>query len=79
MHGGAFLGKLKFLLKMFLVNFVKSEVFANGPRYQGSIPGLVIQNTQKMVLSAALLSTQHYKVQIKDKVDQFREWSSTLP
>ena len=25
------------------------------------------------------LNTQHYKVRIKDKVEQFREWSSTLP
>ena len=32
----------------------------------------------KMVLDAALLSTQHYKVRIKSKVEQSREWSSTL-
>ena len=29
-----------------------------------------------MVLDAALLSTQHYKVRIKDKVEQSREKSS---
>ena len=34
---------------------------------------------QKMVLGAALLNTQHYKVRIKGKVEQSREWSSTLP
>ena len=34
---------------------------------------------KKMVLDAALLNTQHYQVRIKGKVDQSREWSSTLP
>ena len=33
---------------------------------------------KKMVLDAALLNTQHYKVQIKDKVKQSRELSSAL-
>ena len=32
-----------------------------------------------MVLDAALLSIQHYKVTIKGKVKQSREWSSILP
>ena len=32
-----------------------------------------------MVLDAALLITQHYKIKIKGKVEQTREWSSTLP
>ena len=32
-----------------------------------------------MVLDAALLNTQHYKVSIKSKVEQSREWSSALP
>ena len=32
----------------------------------------------KKVLDAALLSTQHYMVRIKGKVDQSREKSSTL-
>ena len=32
-----------------------------------------------MVLDAALLSTQHYKVRIKGKVEQSRKWSSALP
>ena len=36
------------------------RVFANGPVDQGSIPGQVILKTQKMVLDAALLNTQHY-------------------
>ena len=37
------------------------------------IPGRVIPKTQKMVLDAVLLSTQHYKVKIKGKVEQSRE------
>ena len=32
-----------------------------------------------MILGAALLSTQHYKVRIKGKVEQSKEWSSALP
>ena len=55
-----------------------SWVFANGPVDQGSIPGQVIPKTQKMVLDTALLNAQHYKVWIKGKVEQVREWSSTL-
>ena len=31
-----------------------------------------------MVLDAVLLSTQHYKLMIKGKVDQSIEWSSAL-
>ena len=56
-----------------------SRVFANGPGGQGSIPGRVMPKTQKMVLDTALLSTQHYKVMIKDNVEQSKEWSSALP
>ena len=39
-----------------------SRVFANGLGNWGSIPGQVIPKTQKMVLDATLLNTQHYKV-----------------
>ena len=39
----------------------------------------VIPKTQKMVLDATLLNTQHYKVGNKGKVEQFRERSSALP
>ena len=56
-----------------------SRVFTNGPGDQGSIPSRFIPKTQKMVLDAALLNTQHYKVQIKGKVEQSRERSSALP
>ena len=44
-----------------------------------SIPGQVTPKTQKMVLDASLLNTQHSKVWIKDKVEQSRERSSALP
>ena len=56
-----------------------SRVFANGPGDRGSIPDRVISKTQKAVLDAALRNTQHYKVRIKGKVEQSREWSSSLP
>ena len=55
------------------------RVFANGPGDQGSIPGGVTPKTQKMALDAALFNTQHYKVLIKDKMEQSRERSSALP
>ena len=55
------------------------RVFTNGLENQGSIPGQVIPKTQKMVLDATLLNTQHYKVRIKGKVEQFREKSNSLP
>ena len=53
-----------------------SRDFANSPGDRGSIPGQVIPKTQKMVLDATLLSTQHYKVRIKGKVEQSKQWSS---
>ena len=51
------------------------RVFANGPGDLVSITGRVIPKTQKMVLDATLLNTQHYK----GKVEQSRERSSALP
>ena len=55
------------------------RVFANDPGDLGSIPGRVIPKTKKMVLDAALLNTQYYKVRIKCKEKPSRERSSTLP
>ena len=49
------------------------RVFANGPGDLGSI----IPKTQKMVLDASLLNTQHYKVRIKGKVEQ--SWEGVAP
>ena len=54
-------------------------MFANGPGDLGSIPGRVIPKTQKMVLDASLLKTQHYKVRIKGKVEQSREGVAPSP
>ena len=51
------------------------RVFATGPGDLGSILCRVIPKTEKMVLDATLLNTQHYK----DKVGQSRELSSALP
>ena len=58
---------------------INHRVFANIPGDLGSVPGWVIPKTQKMVLDATLLNTQHYKVRIKGKVEQSREKSSALP
>ena len=55
-----------------------SRVFTNGPGDRGSILGWVIPKIQKMVLDTALLNNQHYKVSIKGKEEQSREWSSAL-
>ena len=55
------------------------RVFANGLWDLDSIPGRVIPKTQKMVLDASLLNTQHDKVRIKGKMEQCRERSCILP
>ena len=55
-----------------------SRVFANCLGDRGSISGRVIPKTQKLVLDDPLLNAQHYKVGIKGKVEQSREWSSAL-
>ena len=55
-----------------------SRVFANCSGDGISIPGRVIPKTQKMVLNAALLNTQYYKIRIKDKVKQSRKWCRSL-
>ena len=48
-------------------------------KYLGSVPGRVIPKTQKMVLDASLLNTQHYKVRIKGNVEQSRERVAPSP
>ena len=77
------LGKYRFSLNNFWIHHINNNIYqpnmciglmsrvsANGPGDQGSIPGQVIPKIQKMVLDATLLSTQHYKVRIKGKVEQ---------
>ena len=54
------------------------RVFANGSGDLGSIPGQVIPKTQKIVLDASLLNSQHYEVRIKGEVGQSRKKSSAL-
>ena len=54
------------------------RLFVNGPGDLGSIPGRVIPKTQKTVLDAILLNTQHYKVRIKGKMEQSKERCSAL-
>ena len=56
-----------------------AKIFMNGRGDWDPILSWVILKAQKMVLDASLLSTQHYKVEIKSKVEQSREWSSVLP
>ena len=56
-----------------------SRMFTKGVGDQGSIPGRVIPKTQIIVLDAALLNIQHYKVRIKCKVEQSMERSGALP
>ena len=56
-----------------------SRVFTNGPETEVQSQVESYQRLKKMVLDAALLNTQHYKVGIKGKAEQSREWSSTLP
>ena len=53
--------------------------FSTGERDLVSIQVRVIPKAQKVVLDAALLNTQHYKVRIKGKVEQSRERCSALP
>ena len=62
---------LSFLLLCFVFGLM-SRMFAYDLGDWGSIPGQVIQKTLKIVLDATLLNTQHYKVRIKDKVEQSR-------
>ena len=57
---------------MYLIYMYKKDL-------TGSLAGLVIPKTQKMVLDTSLPNTQHYKIQIKSKVEQSRGRSSTLP
>ena len=54
-------------------------MFTKDPGDWVSIPGRVIPKTKKMVLDAALLSTQYYEVRIKGIFEQYRELSSAVP
>ena len=56
-----------------------SRMFDNDPGNRVLITGRVIPKTQKRVLDGNLLNTQYYKVRVKGKVEQSREWSSAFP
>ena len=45
------------------------RVTANGLGDLGSIPDRVIPRTQKLILDVSLINSQHYKVEIKCKVE----------
>ena len=60
------------------LKYPRSWEFTSGPGDWGSIPGRVIPKTQKMVLDAVLLNTQHYKVRIKSKMEQSSVLSCAL-
>ena len=68
-----------FIFLFFIFIGLAVRVFSNGPGDLGSIPGQVIPKTQKMVLDASLLNTQHYKVRIKGKVEPSREGVAPSP
>ena len=48
------------------------------PVDRGSVPSRVLPKTQKMVLDAIWLNTQHYKIRIKGYMEQSREWYSAF-
>ena len=67
-------------MQEFTLTIIQSTgpLFVNDPGDRVSILGRVIPKTQKILLDAALLSTQHNKERIKNKVEQSLEWSSAL-
>ena len=54
------------------------SMFIHGLGNLGSIPGLVIPKTQKIVFDYSLFNAQNYEVLIKGKVGQSRERSNAL-
>ena len=53
------------------------RVFTICPGDLGLILSRVIPKTQKLVIDATLLNTQHYKVRVKGKVEQ--SWKGVAP
>ena len=72
-------GKILYLYPFNRLIGLVGRIFANGTGDQGSISGLVIPKTFKIVLDTSLLNAQNYKVRIKGKVEQSREMCSALP
>ena len=70
---------IKFSVHPHIYKHSCSRVFTNGLGDRGSILGRVIPKTQKMVLDAILLNTQHYKVRIKGEVEQSKWMNGVTP
>ena len=70
---------LIFLGKVWIQVFWHNELSVRQWSRRSGFNPFFIPKTQKMVLDATLLNTQHYKVRIKGKMEQSREWSSALP
>ena len=66
------------MFEHYCIKYLMGIVFANRPGDLGSIPGLVIPKTRKMVLYTSLLNTQLYKVHIKVREELSRERSCAL-
>ena len=66
------------ITKMITIIVINS-MFINGPGGWDSISGRVISKTQKMVLDASLVNTQHFMVRIKGKLEESRETCSAHP
>ena len=58
---------------------LRRRAFASGLGDQGSILGWVIPKTQKMLLDAALLNTQHCKIRVKSKAELLKKESLGHP
>ena len=76
--------KFVFLVLVFSFDFnrlisVVSRVFTNGPGDLGSIPGLVMPKTLKMVLDTSLFNTQQYKVLSRVKWNNQRKGVAPSP
>ena len=59
-------------------NGLAGRVFTNGLGKWATVPSQIMPESQKMVLDASLLNTQHYKIGIKSKVGKSKERSCAL-
>ena len=64
---------------IYLAHLSSGESVRKWSGKHGFNPSRMIPKTQKMVLDASLLNTEHYKVRIKGKLEQSGERSRVLP
>ena len=77
--GLVFLGKVIWFNGLSTVDgLFDAKVLANGPGDRVFNPRSIHTKDSKMLL-VALLNTQHYKIKIKGKVEQYSERSSAVP